>query len=185
MEFLKIMPIKITYFVHGTTTDNEKDLATGWLNGELSPKGIEQAKELGNLVKDKHFDVVFCSDLKRAVDSAELGFRDKYEIIQDARLRECNYGDNNGKPTEFKDSHMAEYINIPFPNGESYRRCSKRMLDFLQMLNQSYLGKHIAIVAHQAPQLALDVLLKNKTWKKQSKKIGETHIVGNRAGNMN
>lgn len=37
------MSTKITYFVHGTTTDNEQDLATGWLPGELSGKGIEQA----------------------------------------------------------------------------------------------------------------------------------------------
>ncbi len=35
----------------------------------------------------------FCSDLKRAVDSAKLGFADKYKIIQDKRLRECDYGD--------------------------------------------------------------------------------------------
>lgn len=27
------MPLKITYFVHGTTTDNEQGLATGWLPG--------------------------------------------------------------------------------------------------------------------------------------------------------
>ncbi|MBS3140402.1 hypothetical protein J4479_05360 [Candidatus Woesearchaeota archaeon] len=36
-----IMAAKITYFVHGTTTDNEQDLATGWLPGELSGCGIK------------------------------------------------------------------------------------------------------------------------------------------------
>ena len=71
------MAVKITYFIHGITTDNEKDLTTGWLPGELSELGIKQAKELGNLVSNKHFDVVFCSDLKRAVDSAKLAFGDK------------------------------------------------------------------------------------------------------------
>jgi len=35
------MAAKITYFVHGTTTDNEQDLATGWLPGELSGCGIK------------------------------------------------------------------------------------------------------------------------------------------------
>ena len=87
------MTVKITYFVHGTTTDNEQDLATGWSPGELSKLGIKQAKELGILVSNKHFDSVFCSDLKRAMDSAQLGFADRYEIIQDKRLRECDYGD--------------------------------------------------------------------------------------------
>ena len=84
--------ISITYFIHGTTTDNEKGLATGWAAGELSESGIKQVKELGALVSREHFDVVFCSDLKRAADSAALGFGDKYKIIQDRRLRESNYG---------------------------------------------------------------------------------------------
>jgi len=89
------MAVKITYFVHGTTTDNEKDLATGWQPGELSEKGWKEAADLGNLVSNQKFDVVFCSDLRRAVDSAHLGFGEKYEIKEDSRLRECNYGDWN------------------------------------------------------------------------------------------
>jgi len=71
------MPLKITYYVHGTTTDNENGLATGWLPGELSELGREQAIKLGQTVADQKFDAVFCSDLKRTVDSARLGF---YEI---------------------------------------------------------------------------------------------------------
>ena len=62
------MAVRITYFVHGTTTDNEQDLATGWLQGELSERGIKQAKELGKLVSNQQFHIVFCSDLKRTVD---------------------------------------------------------------------------------------------------------------------
>ena len=41
----------------------------------------------------------------------------------------------------------------------------KRIADFLDFIKQNYDGKHIAIVAHQGPQLALEVLLKGKTWK--------------------
>ena len=145
------MPIKITYFVHGTTTDNEKGLATGWLPGELSELGISQAKELGKLVSKKNFDIVFCSDLKRAVDSAELGFAGKYKIIQDERLREADYGDFTGKPAkEFKDN-LINYIETKFPNGESYQDVEKRINSFLKFLKEKYDGKYIAIVAHQAP----------------------------------
>jgi len=156
--------LKITYFVHGTTTDNEKDLATGWQPGELSELGVQQSKDLGKLVVDKNFSVVFCSDLKRAADSARLAFGDKYKIIPDSRLREANYGDFTEKSaTTFKDD-MNEYIDKPFPNGESYKDVAKRVDDFLKEVTQKYPGQHIAIVAHQAPQLALDVLLKGKTW---------------------
>lgn len=158
------MAVNITYFVHGTTIDNEQDLATGWLPGELSDKGKEQARQLGQQVSDKHFDVVFCSDLKRAIDSAELGFGNKYKVIQDERLRECNYGDMNGKPAStFKDK-MADYVDTPFPNGESYKDAEARLRSFVDYLRSNFDGQHVAIVAHQAPQLALDVVLKGKTW---------------------
>ena len=158
------MAVSITYFVHGTTTDNEQDLATGWLPGELSELGKEQAKNLGEQAINKHFDEMFCSDLKRAVDSAELGFGGKYKIIQDERLRECNYGDMNGKSASAFKDRMADYVDTPFPNGESYKDAENRLASFLDFLRSNYDGKHIAIVAHQAPQLALDVLLKGKTW---------------------
>ncbi len=158
------MSVKITYFVHGTTTDNENDRATGWLPGELSEVGKEQAKELGNQVKDEKFDVVFCSDLKRSVDSAELGFGDKYEILQDDRLRECNYGDMNGAEHSFKDV-MMQFVESPFPNGESYKDVEQRISSFIDYLHKDWNGKHIAIVGHQGPQLALEVLLRGRTWK--------------------
>ncbi|MBU0470384.1 MAG: histidine phosphatase family protein [Nanoarchaeota archaeon] len=155
------MAVKITYFVHGTTTDNEEHKGTGWNHGKLSKSGIQQAKELGKLVADKKFDVVFCSDLKRAVDSAELGFKDKYKIIIDKRIRECNYGKWNGKKKDWKN---IDYIDKKYPDGENYKDVERRIKDFLDFLKEKYDGKHIAIVAHQAPQLALDVLLKGKTW---------------------
>jgi hypothetical protein len=37
-------------------------------------------------------------------------------------------------------------------------------VNFVDSLGTEYSGKHIAIVAHEGPQLALEVLLKGKTW---------------------
>lgn len=157
--------IKITYFVHGTTTDNEKNISSGWSDVKLSELGIKQSKELPKKMGNKRFDVVFCSDLKRAVNSAEISFKGKFPIKKDKRLRECSYGDLNGKPSEIVEPIQEECINKKFPNGESYEDVKLRIKDFLDFLKENYEGKHIAIVAHKAPQLALDVLLKGKTWK--------------------
>lgn len=155
--------IKITYFVHSTTTDNEAGRATGWLPGELSEVGVQQAKELPRLVNDASFAVVFCSDLGRAIDSARLGFGETHDIIVDKRLREANYGEYNGGKHVFKDRAM-DFVDTPFSGGESYRDVEARIADFLDMLRAEYDGKHVAIMAHEAPQLALEVLVNGKSW---------------------
>lgn len=159
------MAIKITYFVHGETTDNKNHLSSGWKDVELSkPLGIKQALENKKGLVDKHFDVCFCSDLKRAVKSAELVFDGICPIIQDAHLRECNYGNYNGKPSSEVEPLQEKSITKPFPKGESYEMVKERILSFLDDLKKDYQGKNIAIVAHKAPQLALDVILKGMTW---------------------
>jgi len=160
------MPVQITYFVHGTTTDNEKEISSGWSDVELSELGIKQSMDLREQTKDKRFDVVFCSDLQRAVTSAELAWKGMYPIIPDRRLRECNYGKLNASPSAIVEPMQEEECIIKkFPEGESYEDVKRRMSDFIEFLKQNYEGKSVAIVAHKAPQLALDVLLRNKTWK--------------------
>jgi alpha-ribazole phosphatase/probable phosphoglycerate mutase len=159
------MAVRITYFVHGTTTDNEKEISSGWSDIELSKLGIQQSKELADKTKDKNFDVVFTSDLKRAVDSANITWGGKYKIIQDKRLRECNYGDYNAKLSHLVEPLQDKSITTPMPNGESYEMVKVRIKSFLDDLLKNYDGKHVAIVAHKAPQLALDVLLIGMTWK--------------------
>jgi len=157
--------IIITYFVHGTTTDNENEISTGWNQGELSELGKKQSILLKDQVKDEEFDVVFCSDLKRADDSARLAFQDReIPIIKDKRLRECNYGHLNGASSSEVEAVELDCITKPFPNGESYREVQNRIKRFLQFLLENYPGKHIAIMAHKAPQLALEVLINKKSW---------------------
>lgn len=160
----KDMPISITYFVHGTTTDNEKDISSGWYDVELSEKGRQQSVALKDQIEGKKFDVVFCSDLKRAVESAKLTFEGEVPIVPDARLRECNYGEYNAKPSSIVEPLQEKMITERFPGGESYEDVKARLADFLEFLKREHAGKSVAIVAHKAPQLALDVLVKGKTW---------------------
>jgi broad specificity phosphatase PhoE len=163
------MALHITYFVHGTTTDNEAKRATGQLPGELSETGRQQMIQLKELIKGREFDVVFCSDLKRAVDSAELTFGGEVPVIQDKRLRECDYGDMNGAKSDEAKKGITRRINTPFPNGESYRDVEKRVSDFLRYLLKDFNGKRVAIVSHEAPQLALEVLVNKRTWEQAMK----------------
>jgi len=156
--------MKITYFVHGTTTDNESGISSGLKDVELSELGVQQSKDLTELTKDQHFDAVYTSDLVRATESAKLTWGSTYPNVVDKRLRECSYGKYNGRPTvEFKANREKEYIDKSFPGGESCKDVENRMASFLEDLKKTDY-EHIAIVAHHIPQLALDVLLKGMTW---------------------
>ena len=163
------MSINITYFVHGTTKDNEIDVSSGWSDIELSDLGIKQSIELKEKIDIKKFDVVFCSDLIRAVSSANLTFKDVVPIKIDKRLRECNYGIYNANKSEIVEPLQEKYIYERFPDGESYEDVKLRINGFLKDLKKNYDGKNVAIVAHKAPQLALDVILKNKSWEEAFK----------------
>ncbi len=103
--------------------------------------------------------------MRRAIDSTELFFGNTLPVFIDWRLRECNYGDLDGLPAkEFKKDREQEYIDTPYPSGESYRDVEQRMRSFLADVSTMLPDKHIAIVAHQAPQLALDVIINKSSW---------------------
>ena len=157
------MSIKIMYFVHGTTTDNASKLCSGWKEAMLNDLGKEQAENLGRVSRerDDKFDIMFTSDLKRAIDSSNIAFPD-VEKIRDKRLRECNYGDLDGEHKSLV--IYEEHVDDKFPNGESLKDVEIRMRDFVNYLKENYDGKTIGIVAHRAPQLALEVITKNISW---------------------
>ena len=160
------MKLEVIYFVHGTTSDNVEGKCSGWKQVELTDLGRERAIELGKIKKNTVFDVIFTSDLIRAIDSANLAFPN-VEHIQDSRLRECNYGELDGKDKSLV--VYEEHIDKPFPNGESLKDVEKRVKEFMGFLKENYQGKKIGIVAHRAPQLAFEVLTKNISWEEANK----------------
>ena len=152
------MSVKIIYFVHGTTVDNESGISSGWKDAELSELGMQQGHKLREQTADQQFDAVFCSDLKRATDTSHIAFDNRAPVFPDARLRECNYGKLNGSLSSIVEPMQEEEcIYNKFPEGESY--------EDIEFLKNNYQGKSVAIVSHKAPQLALEVLLNGKTWK--------------------
>jgi len=154
--------MKIYFVAHATSKDNEAEIASGWKDVELSKLGIQQAKELRERFKDIKIDLICCSDLKRAVDTVKIAFGDKIPIVIDKRLRELNYGDFNGKPSEIVGPMKKERIKEPFPNGESYEQAIQRIHDFYQELKEKYPDKIVLIVGHRATQFGLDTLISGK-----------------------
>ncbi|MBA3293624.1 MAG: histidine phosphatase family protein [Geodermatophilaceae bacterium] len=66
------MAVQLIYETHSTTRDNEAGIATGWLPGELSEAGVQNAADLGERRRDDGIDVIYASDLQRAVQSTQI-----------------------------------------------------------------------------------------------------------------
>lgn len=150
--------MKVYFAAHGTSQDNEAEIASGWKDTQLSELGKKQAKELGERFKDIKIDLICCSDLKRARQTVDLAFGSKYPIITDPRLRELNYGDFNGKPSAQVGYMKKERINTPFPNGESYEQAMVRVQGLYKELKENHPHETILVVGHRATQFGLDIL---------------------------
>lgn len=100
--------MKIYLVRHGETVFNTMGVLQGWNNSDLTEKGIEVAKKLGEELADVKFDKVFSSDLKRAADTARLIVNREPETTE--LLREIDMGDWSGR-------HISEVIEN---DGESY-----------------------------------------------------------------
>ena len=153
--------VTIIFESHATTIDNESHLSSGHNDVDLSPTGIEQARELGKRYQNDDFQAIFCSDLLRSYKTGEIAFKDRsWPIIRDARLRECDYGQLAQHPSAEVDPEKPKHVNTPFPSGESYQQAAVRMGEFLDDLREHYDGEKVMIIGHRATQYGLEHWLK-------------------------
>jgi broad specificity phosphatase PhoE len=152
--------VEIVFETHSISTDNERGVATGRRDGELSERGRELARALGERRRDDRIAAVFVSDLRRAVETAEIAFAASGIPVQlDPRLRECDYGEWNGAAVARIEAERSRRIDEPFPGGESYRQCVERMRSFLDDLGREFEGERVLVIGHSATRWALDHLL--------------------------
>ena len=147
------MAVEIIYETHSLTTDNEVGIATGWLPGQLSETGRRLAPEIGERHRSDNVAAVFVSDLRRAVETAELAFGGSgIPIEQDARLRECNYGALNGMPVTRLADERSRHVDAPYPGGQSYREVVEQMRSFLRDLARRWDGKAVLMIIQRGNQ---------------------------------
>jgi broad specificity phosphatase PhoE len=138
----------LIFATHSTSTDNEAGIASGHRDVALSDLGRRQAAAM-------RFDVdaVYCSDLKRAVETAQIAFGDAYAA--DPRLREQDYGERTGAPSAEVELERMDAVDVSFPGGESLRDVAHRVDAFLSDLRED----RVLVIAHRAIKLAFDHLL--------------------------
>jgi 2,3-bisphosphoglycerate-dependent phosphoglycerate mutase len=89
---------KLVLIRHGESTWNLENRFTGWTDVELTPTGVEQAKQAGRLLKEAgyDFDVAYTSVLKRAIwtlwHTLDQMDRTWLPVVHRWRLNERHYG---------------------------------------------------------------------------------------------
>ena len=89
---------KLVLIRHGESTWNLENRFTGWTDVDLTPTGIEQAKNAGRLLKAEGyaFDVAYTSVLKRAIRTLYLALDEMdcmwLPVVKHWRLNERHYG---------------------------------------------------------------------------------------------
>jgi broad specificity phosphatase PhoE len=155
--------VAVVFETHSTSEGNEAGLATGWLGGRLSDAGREQAARLGTRRRWDGLDVVFTSDLNRAVETAQIAFGSTdIPVKLDWRLRECNYGCMNGMPGLQLDTERNGRLDEPFPGGESWREAVQRVTEFLDELAAERDGQRVLLIGHVATRWALDKRVRHR-----------------------
>ena len=152
----------IYIFRHGQSEDNQEMIFSGWRDAKLTKKGIDQALEIADKLKDKKIDYLYSSTQSRAFDTLKYAISKNenaknLEIHQDIRLRERSYGDLEGtsKLELFLDNEdlCTEYrrsYSKRANNGENLDDVCNRVAEFimevLPKIKESHLN--VAISCH-------------------------------------
>lgn len=156
---------------HGETLFNVKGLKQGWCDSPLTQKGIEQAKEVREKLKDIEFTEAYSSTSERAMDTLDLIVENR-NIPKKALkgLKEINFGDMEGQP-ETKVHKELGYSNddlVQF-GGESCKEACQRFSAALKEISKNQDG-NVLIVSHGGVMINL-MLAVNKevflTWTKE------------------
>lgn len=123
----------------------------------LSEWGREQAERLGRWVAEARPAALYCSAMRRAVDTAgPVGRACGLEPVVIPALHERRIGALSGVPreegwaayAEVKARWLAGDLEVSHPGGESFADIRRRVVPILEELAARHRGETIAVVAH-------------------------------------
>lgn len=149
---------------HGESEWNILSKVQGQSNTNLTNKGREQARKAARRLMKEKIDVIFSSDLNRALDTAKIiGEILGLEVNTLEELREIRFGVWEGLTTQeiidkYNNEHiiwMTEPHKLNLPNAESLIDLQERLLRIVNILFKDNGDKNILIVSHGASIKAL------------------------------
>jgi glucosyl-3-phosphoglycerate phosphatase len=164
----KINMGKLILVRHGHTSLNrpgDDERLRSWLDVPLDETGLDEAAKTAELLTQYPIEVIYCSDLRRARQTAEvLRRRVKAPVIATSELRPWNLGAFGGQ--RIKD--ILPFLNLlnqrgdlPAPSGESfyqfYGRYSHRLMELLSLADAS--EGYVLAVTHVRNLLAATTII--------------------------
>lgn len=144
---------------HGETAWNAEKRLQGHIDIPLNTRGESQARQMAQALKDArlNFDVLFTSDLKRAVDTSAAVVQLFVVVAQvDSNLRERHFGALQGlsineaplvRPDIWQ-AHISRDLDHELEGGESIRQFALRVQRALDRIEEQHPGKTVLMVSH-------------------------------------
>jgi probable phosphoglycerate mutase len=151
--------MKLIVVRHGETKENLEKIVYGHRPGELTSNGIEQANKTGVALANEKIDVIFCSDLKRCIDTATIMMKhlSVCPLKLTPLLREQQQDSLNGKLVE-----EVDWDNLP-SDVESEQQMSERAINLLKEEYEKFAEKTVLFVTHKRfANILNNVLLGNE-----------------------
>ena len=126
---------------HGQTDWNVLMKVMGRCDEPLNEKGLLQASETRDNLLNTDIDLIICSPLQRARQTAETINKDRnIPIIYDERIIERDFGEFEGKQTKDFDfnGYWDYYKNEQYQSAENIQVFFKRIYDFLEDIMKKY-----------------------------------------------
>jgi len=146
--------VEVVLLRHGETEGNVKGIVQGQWDTPLTAKGIESTLRKAEKIQGLEFDAVFCSDLRRTVETLKR-IQEKMpglpEPIYTMELREIDFGDLTGRPKKELMPTILKHKSapdLPYPNGESGGGFTARVKSFFAALKDRFPGGRILAITH-------------------------------------
>lgn len=174
---------------HGETDWNKEKRYQGSQDIPLNEMGREQAKKIAQELENHRFNALYCSTLKRVLETAHIINQKHHLPIQAIpNLREASYGELEKKKIE--DAHreyaesFATFLQLSskeklhhktVPSQESGHEVLARVLPVLESIGQKHKNENVLVVTHGAVIRFLLISLAGYDW--EQSKVGNAELV--------
>jgi probable phosphoglycerate mutase len=160
--------MKIIITRHGQTEGSVAGILQGHIPGALTKVGKEEARKVALRLKNEKIDIIYSSDLKRAVDTTKeiIKLHQNTPVKYVEELREMYLGEYQGKHIsgiEIKYKNSKSQI-IEASDGEKANELYERAKKFFKYLIKHHSDEAILIVGHNGINIALMTVILEKKW---------------------